>query len=174
MDIGNFFEKNLKQENNSKNNFISNFLSALQNSLENNNSKIEGHIFVVNDVNDDKLSVIDIDNGKEFDIFKSEMSENDFYSLNLGSRITVENGKYLPFTGEFEIKNKSVAAQLEDLFFCLDEERNATYSVTEISDDKIFLTNTQEGGHFSIPKQIYPDFKVGDLVKNENGKYVLI
>ena len=173
MNIGDFFERNIKHDSNSKNNFITDFLSVLQNSVENIKSRIDGSVFVVNDINDDKLSVVNIENGEEFDILKLEMSEDDFYSLNLGSGITVENGKYVPFTGELKIENRSVAAKLEDLFLCLEEEKNAVYSVTEICDDKIFLTDTTEGGHFSIPKQKYPDFQVGDLIKNENGKYVL-
>ena len=73
-----------------------------------------------------------------------------------------------------KIENKFVASQLEDIFFCLDQEKNSVYSVTEICDNKIFLTDTKEGGHFSILKEIYPDFKVGDLLKKVDGKYTLI
>ena len=60
------------------------------------------------------------------------------------------------------------------MYFCLEQEKNAVYSVSDVSDEKIYLSNTKEGGYFSIPKEAYPDFKVGDLVKNVNGKYTLI
>ena len=47
------------------------------------------------------------------------------------------------------------------------------FSVKKIDDDKIYLTNIQEGGYFSISKDKYPDFNVGDTLKKEHGKYIL-
>ena len=157
------------------------------------NRLLESSIYVVRDINNEKLSLVDIQSGQDFNIYvvnskdKIEnlhskgilnniytMSKEDLYSLNLGSNITIKDGKCIPYRSEIKIENSEAAAKLEDMYFCLEQEKNAIYSVSEISDEKIYLTDTKEGGHFSIPKEGYPDFKVGDLIKNINGKYTLI
>jgi len=179
-----------------KDNFLSNFINELQNVMK---SFIKGassinvsdnSIYVVRDINDEKLSLINIKNGEEIDISVIDlngdslnskdisdnvyqMSKQDLYSLNLGSNVTLKNGKCTPYYDKIKIENPVAAAKLEDMYFCLEQEKNAIYSVTEVSEDKIYLTDTEEGGYFSIPKAAYPDFKVGDLVKNINGKYSL-
>ena len=139
------------------------------------------------------MSLINIDDGNEFDIYITDskdkleelhtrgifdniykMSKEDLYSLNLGSNLTFKNGQFMPYRGNIEIKNSKAAAILEDMYFCLEQEKEAIFSVSDISDGKIYLTNTKEGGYFSIPQSGYPDFKIGDLVKNINEKYTLI
>ena len=199
-DFNSSLNKSELKKNNSGN-FLSDFTEELQNVFDNflknlssiNLNKLENSIYVVRDINDTKLSVVNIENGKESDIYiayseeqKQElqndhvasniykMSKEDFYSLNLGSNIEIKNSSCTPYHGEVKIENPEAAAKLEDMYFCLEQEKYAIYSVSDISDDKIYLTDTKEGGYFSIPKEAYPDFKVGDLIKNNNGKYTLI
>lgn len=190
MNIGHF--NFLNNNNNSNGDFITEFLESLkkllQKSLHSNNSEIlnallPDTIYAITDIEDKKLSLIDIHNGIQTDInidFTNKnntfytISKEDFSTLDLGKFVTVKNNSIIPFTDDVKIENKFVASQLEDIFFCLDQEKNSVYSVTEICDNKIFLTDTKEGGHFSILKEIYPDFKVGDLLKKVDGKYTLI
>lgn len=205
MNIGNFnsLEEKLEQDNNNNksNDLISVFIKELgkvvenlvnQGNLKDFNKLEEGTIYVVRDINDEKLSLVNIDNGKEFDIYAVssekeieklndagifnniyQISKEDLYSLNLGSGITVKNYNCILYDSEIKIesiKNPEALSKLENMYFCLEDEKGTTYSVSEISNDKIYLTDTKEGGYFSIPKDKYPDFKVGDFVKNENGK----
>lgn len=190
MNIGNF---NLLNNNKDKgHNLISEFLESLKEAVQEfsnfNNGKLlktisENSIYVITDINDKKLSLIDINNGQEVQISASFTNSNentyniqkeDFCHLDLGKFLTIKNNSINLLNDNIEIENKSVAAKLEDMYFCLEQEKDAIFSVTEISDDKIFLTNTQEGGHFSILKEIYPDFKIGDILKKVDGKYILI
>ena len=175
MNIENF-NHNLENNNNNSKNFITNFIKELGNALEKliepQKSLSEDTIFVVRDINDKCLTVVNIENGNEFEI-SDNISKEVIDNLSLGSALTFKDGKYIPYNKEFKIKNSEAMAKLDDMYFCLEDEKNAVYSVKEISQDKIYLTNVKEGGFFSIPKSKYPDFKLGDLVKNENGKYVL-
>jgi hypothetical protein len=190
MDIGNFnFLNNNKDKSD---NLINKFLKSLQEAVQDfsnfNNSKplnniSENSIYVITDINDKKLSLTDIGNGEEIEISVSftvsnqntyNMQKEDFCHLDLGRFLTIKNNYINILNDSIEIENKSVAAKLKDMYFCIEQEKDAVFSVTEISEDKIFLTNTQEGGHFSILKEIYPDFKIGDLLKKVDGKYILI
>jgi len=196
MNLDNF--NPLDKDDKTKDNFFTNLIENLQQTIStfiknNSNGILENSIYVVRDINNEKLSLVDIENGKDFDIYVVssseqisklneqgiydniyEMSKDDLYSLNLGSNIQFNAGKFKPYYDKVEIKNPEASAKLEDMYFCLEQEKNATFSVSKVSDDKVFLTNTTEGGLFSIPQEKYPDFKVGDLVKYIDGKYVLI
>ncbi|MCI8309130.1 MAG: hypothetical protein HFJ45_02740 [Clostridia bacterium] len=72
------------------------------------------------------------------------------------------------------IKNSDVKCKLEDMYFQINNTSNSIYKIVNITDERIFLTDTKEGGNFSISKEIYPDFNKGDLLKKENGKYLKI
>lgn len=190
MDIGHF--NFLNNNKNTNDNFITEFLDSLKKAVEkfsnSDNTQISNNlsvdsIYVITDINDKKLSLTDINNGQETDIYVNftnpdentyHISKEDFSYLDLGKFLTIENNSINLLNDNVKIENKFVAAKLEDMFFCLEQEKHAVYSVTEISDDKIFLTDTKEGGHFSIPKEIYPNFKTGDLLKKVDGKYILI
>lgn len=189
MDIGHF---NFLNNNNTNDNFITEFLKSLKIAIQSfsnyNNTQIsinlsEDSIYVITDINDKQLSLTDIGNGQETNICVNfaelndgdyHISKEDFCILDLGKFLTIKNNSVIPLNNNVKIENESVAAKLEDMFFCLEQEKDAIYSITEISDDKIFLTDTKEGGHFSIPKEIYPDFKTGDLLKKVDGKYILL
>ena len=198
MNLNNF--NSLNNNNEPKNNFLNTLLNTLQDALENftknsNSSTVdlENSICVITDINDEKLSLVNIDTGEDFNIHISsstneleqlrnqgvsdniyEISKEDLYSLNLGSNIILKNGQCYLYQDNIEITNQEALAKLEDLYFCLEQEKNAEYLVSNITDGKIFLTNTKEGGYFSILEEAYPNFKVGDIVKNVNGKYILI
>lgn len=198
MNLNDF--NSLNNNNEPKNNFLGNLIDSLQNTLKNfiknppsSSIDLEESICVITDINDEKLSLVNIENGQDLDIYVSyskdkienlrnqyiadnifEISKEDLYSLNLGSNIILKNGKCLLYQDDIEITNQEAVAKLEDLYFCLEQEKNAEYLVSNISDGKIYLTNTKEGGYFSILKEAYPDFQIGDIVKNVNGKYILI
>ena len=202
MRFDNFNSLEHIKNNETKDNFFTNFLKELQNVISNFSKASfvptskplpEDTIYVIRDINDTNLSLVNTNTGEEVDIrvvdskqkidkskdsefFSNiyEISKEDLYNLNLGSNITLKNGKCIPYYGKVEIKNSEAANKLEDMYFCIEQEKNSTYSVSSISDTKIYLTDIKEGGYFSIPQEAYPDFKVGDLVKNINGKYTLI
>lgn len=193
LDDLNSLEHNKKQDD-----FLSSFMQELQNIVSNfikntSSHALENTIYVVRDINDEKLSLVNVDDGQEIDIYAAcskdkieslhskgisnniyEISKEDFYSLNLGSNITIKDRKCIPYSGEIKIKSPVAAAKLEDMYFCLEQEKDAQYLVSEISDEKIYLSDIKEGGYFSIPKEPYPDFKVGNIVKKIDGKYTLI
>ena len=162
------------------NNLINTLQDALENFIKASNSStvtLENSICVITDINDEKLSLVNIDTGEDFSIHISsstDESKEDLYSLNLGSNIILKNGQCCLYQDDINITNKEALAKLENLYFCLEQEKNAEYLVSNITDGKIFLTNTKEGGYFSILEEAYPNFKVGDIIKNVNGKYILI
>lgn len=193
MDLDKF--NSLNNTNEPKNNFFDNVIKNFQNVLEGfiKNPISSDSICVITDINDEKLSLVNIDTGEDFDIYISSstdtldklhkqgisdniytISKEDLYSLNLGSNIILKNAQCHFYQDNIEITNKDALAKLEDLYFCLEQEKNAEYLISNINNGKIFLTNTKEGGCFSILQEAYPNFKIGDIVKNVNGKYVLI
>ena len=170
MKLSDFLERNLTNSTKA-NELVSGFIQELQNHLENSELNIEdGSKFVVTDINDNMVSLVDISNGNE--IKTSGFSKDVLTDLDLGSNVIFENNRFV-LTGErFEITNLEAKAKLDDLYFNLEEE-GSLFSVKKIDRDKIYLTNLEEGGYFSISKEKYPDFKVGDILKKENGKYNL-
>lgn len=171
MKLSDFLEKNLINSTKT-NDLVSGFIKELQNHLEKNNLNIgNGSKFVVSDINDDIVSLIDISNGNE--IKTSNFTKDDLNNIDLGANIIFENNKFVITDEKFEITNLDAKAKLDDLYFNLEDEEGSLFSVKKIDDDKIYLTNTQEGGYFSISKEKYPEFKVGDILRKENGKYNL-
>lgn len=172
-------ETNLEnnKEEGRENDFISKFIKELGQELQkfinknDNKELVEGTKYVVRDMNDEKASLVNIENGDEIDINAKLISKED---IDLGSAIIVKDGKYEPYDGEIQIKNKEAYAKLEEMYFNIEQEKGAVYSVSNITEEKIFLTDTKEGGYFSIPRNKYPNFKEGDLVKKEKGKYILV
>lgn len=173
---------NLKDiEPKKSNNFISSFINELSKALEKNTSSDittsmnlqEGSIYVVRDFNDDQFSLVNASNGEECTIDSSvlQISKNDFYSLDLGSNLIFQDGKFSVYNGELSLCNKA-ANILEDMYFSIEQDKNSTFIVDKITDKKIFLTYSDGSGYFSIYKEAYPDFQIGDSLKKENGKYV--
>ncbi len=171
MKLSDFLERNLNSVNKT-NDFVTSFINELQNHLANSELNIkDGSKFVVTDINGETVSLVDISNGNELKV--STFEKETLNNIDLGSNIIFENNKFILTDEKFEITNLNAKAKLDDLYFNLEDEEGSLFSVKEIKDDKIYLTNTQEGGYFSISKEKYPDFKVGDILKKENGKYIL-
>ena len=140
--------------------------------LENAELNIEnGSKFVVTDINDDTVSLVNIENGDE--LKTSNFRKDDLINLDLGSNVIFKDNRFSLTNEEFEITNLNAKSKLDDLFFNIDEEEGSLFSIKKIDDDKIYLANIQEGGYFSISKDKYPDFNVGDTLKKEHGKYIL-
>ena len=171
MKLSDFLERNLTNSTKA-NELVSDFIKELQNHLENSELNIEdGSKFVVTDINDNMVSLVDISNGNE--IKTSGFRKAVLTNLDLGSNVIFENNRFVLTDERFEITNLKAKAKLDDLYFNLEEEEGSLFSVKKIDRDKIYLTNLEEGGYFSISKEKYPDFKVGDILKKENGKYNL-
>ena len=163
MNLSEFLEKKLS-DSNKTNNLVSDFIKDLQNHLENAELNIEnGSKFVVTDINDDTVSLVNIENGDE--LKTSNFRKDDLINLDLGSNVIFKDNRFSLTNEEFEITNLNAKSKLDDLFFNIDEEEGSLFSVKKIDNDKIYLTNIQEGGYFSISKDKYPDFNVGDTVK---------
>lgn len=170
MNIGNF-NKNL--EKGEAANFISNFLKELSNHLNKNNKannnqeKIEafknrveeirekikeknksqvleeGKVYVINDINNNEIGVVDIEDGYEFNIYistESEVEQNlnhnvdvrktyrmdkeEFVNIGLGKNITMKGGKCEIYEGKIEIKNADAYDTLQNLYFNLEQEKD--------------------------------------------------
>ena len=172
----NFFEKN-----SNKNEDISD---------KNRNTSIleEDKIYVVSNIEDNSINVVDIENGNEVKINVLTSDENmlnssndyymdrlDFLNLNLTDNVVAKNNKLCINFDKIEIKNELAWCLLEDLYCEEMETEGQQYKVVEITDNKIFLTNADDsGGYFSIYKELYPDFEVGDIVEKNNKKYYRI
>lgn len=189
--------KNLEREkiNEQKAKEMQEFINQLEEFVNNNNplrNKVEECICVVKDRNDEKLTVVNISSGEELDIFvvKSkedevklnqanitnklyEVSEKDFYHIDLGDNISLKDDHCKLYNERIEITNKEAFAKLEELYFNLKEEEGQIFTVDKITDEKIYLKG-EEGGYFSLYKQAYPDLKEGSKLKKENGKYINI
>ena len=140
---------------------------------------------------DEKITLLNIENGKEFDIYIStsenilnslheqdiysniyEMNKNDFYNLDLGSKLIMKNGNYEIYNGEIDIKDDEAWYKLNELYGNLRDDENKIFVVKDVTDRKVYLTYGDGGGFISRYKEAYPDFKVGDLVKRVNGKFI--
>lgn len=168
---------------------VEQFINMLEEHINNKENIKEQNICVVKDRNDEKLTLVNISNGVEYDIFivKSNAeiaklnfrnifdniyitSEKSFYNIDLGTNVIFRGNSCEIYDGSVEIKNEKAKANLEELFFNLNEEEGTQYTVDKIKDDKVYLKG-EDGGYFSIYKQAYPDFKQGDKIIRENRKY---
>lgn len=161
------------------------------NPIRNNNIEKNEGICVVKDRNNEKLTLVDISNGDEFDIFitKSpknfekinnemvekiyETSEDSFYNIDLGTNVILKDKNCEIYEKDINITNKTAINKLEELYFNLNEEEGNKYIVYKIEDDKIYLKG-DEGGYFSVYKQSYPEFKENDRVIRKNKRYMKI
>lgn len=185
-----------KNEEKSNTNSIEEFEKKLNQAKENrqeiNRSKeiSENDICVVYGINDNKLTLINTENGKEFDIYVTtsqedrkkleekdinnicQMNKNDFYNIDLGSKLIVKNNKFEIYNGELNIKDQEAFSKLDEMYSAIKEDENKNFIVKEITDEKIYLTYENGEGNISIYKELYPEFKIGDIVKKQEGKYI--
>ena len=185
-----------KEKQSSREKEMETFINQLEefikdnNPIRNNLEKDES-ICVVKDRKNERLTLVNISNGDEFDIFiaKSQKdfedlknnkifeniygtSEKSFYNIDLGTNIILKDGNCEIYNKEITIKNKTAMNRLEELYFNLNEEEGIKYIVDKIENDKIYLKG-EDGGYFSIYKQAYPEFKENDKVIRKNRKYIL-
>lgn len=158
-----------------------------------NNSLEPNKIYVISDITDNKLCVVDISTGVEhtlyvltgdenLDVYTSNdygpyynMDELSFMNLNLTDAVELKNGALTFYKENFEITNSDAWSLLVDLYDLENESEGQEYKVVDISDFKVFLTNADDsGGYFSIYRELYPDFKIGDIVKKVDKKYVAV
>lgn len=212
--------KNLNS-NNSFSNFVNNFINELSNYLQNlkdkeqNNQSVdsvykemqeyydererimnttnleEDKTYVVSDIRDNAIKVVDIENGNEIKVYISTDSEtldklnsngiydriyqidkSEFLNLNLTDNIIMKDNKLYSNSEKIEIKNNLAWRLLSDLYMGERETDGQRYEVADIKENKVYLTNADgTGGYFSIHKELYPDFEVGDIVQKNNRKY---
>lgn len=151
----------------------------------------ENRTYVVSGIRDNTIKVVDIENGNEIKVYIStdsetleklnsngiydriyEMDKSEFLNLNLTDNIIMKDNKLYSNSEEIEIKNNLAWRLLADLYTGEKETEGKQYKVAEITENKVYLTNADgTGGYFSIYKELYPDFEVGDIVQKNNRKY---
>ena len=186
-----FNKKNSNEPNDGK---IGEILNEVKEKLENDknvkNGK-ESDIFVVSDISDNKITIVDPKSGKEKEYllkikgleFKNkensknlevvEMEKSDFLNLNITDNVKISDGKCIVTNEQIKIENENAMEILSDLYMNEKEMEGQEFKICEEKENKLFLTNNDgTGGYFSIYKEAYPDFKVGDVVKRVNKKYI--
>jgi len=169
-------------------------IEAIKNKTkELNNSQVleEGKIYAIQGISNEKLQVVDIKDGYNFDVYISineetlkelndkgitnkiyEMSKENFYTLEQGDNIAIENGKCVPYEGEIKITNDKAREILDELYFNLKNEEGRNYIFTDIKDEKIYMQDTEYSVEYQVYKEVYPDWKIGDVITRQNGKYI--
>ena len=137
------------------------------------------------------IKVVDIENGNEIKIYvttdneslkrlKNEgiynkiyaMDKSAFLNLNLTDNIIMKDNKLYSNSEKIEIKNNLAWRLLSDLYMGEIETEGKQYKVEEIKDNEVYLTNADGTvRYFTIHRELYPDFKVGDTVQKNNRKY---
>lgn len=151
----------------------------------------EDKTYVVSGIRDNAIKVVDIENGNEIKVYISTDSEtldklnsngiydriyqidkSEFLNLNLTDNIIMKDYKLYSNSEKIEIKNNLAWRLLSDLYMGERETDGQRYEVADIKENKVYLTNADgTGGYFSIHKELYPDFEVGDIVQKNNRKY---
>lgn len=151
----------------------------------------EDKTYVVSGIRDNAIKVVDIENGNEIKVYISTDSEtldklnsngiydriyqidkSEFLNLNLTDNIIMKDNKLYSNSEKIEIKNNLAWRHLSDLYMGERETEGMRYKVAEVKENKVYLTNADgSGGYFSIHKELYPDFEVGDIVQKNNRKY---
>ncbi len=151
----------------------------------------EDKTYVVSGIRDNSIKVVDIENGNEIKVYISTDSETldklnrngiynriykmdkyEFLNLNLTDNIIIKDDKLYSNSEKIEIKNNLAWRLLSDLYMGERETERQRYEVADIKENKVYLTNADgSGGYFSIHKELYPDFEVGDIVQKNNRKY---
>lgn len=151
----------------------------------------EDKTYVVSDISDNSINVVDIENGDEIKIYIStdddtmkklnddgifdkiyKIDKTEFLKLNLTDNIVMKQNKLYSNSNKIEIKNNLAWRILSDLYMGERETEGKQYIVTDIKGKKVYLTNADgTGSYFSIHKELYPDFEIGDIVIKNNREY---
>jgi len=176
-------------------------LNEIDNTNELKNLKF-GDICVVNQVLDERVSFIDTENGKYFDVFfakdsdtyndlvKSGISkdkiqiieEDEFYDIQFGDKFIINSNNELErYSGDLDIDNLKLRSDsTTDAWYDLDSIENTLknqegkeYVVKEITDDKIIMTNLEGEGHIETYLKLNPEVKVGDILVRTGREYCI-
>ena len=169
-------------------NFISNFINELAKTL---NKERNMNIGVVYGLENEKITLLNPENGKEEDVYIYtsnetleklhnqgiyeniyKMNKLDFYNIYSGQKVQLNGDKCELYNGEIDVKSDEAWYKLDDLYGVLRDNENTNFIVQKITDDKIYLTHENGSGSIYTYKELYPDFNVGDIVKRVNGKYI--
>ena len=190
-ELSNYLQNNMNNSNISK---LNEEMQQYYNKKEEimNTTKLEEEkTYVVSGIRDNEIKVVDIDNGNEIKIYVSTdketlkklnkegiydriytMDKSDFLNLDLTDNIIMKENKLYSNSEKIEIKNSLAWQLLSDLYMEEKETEGKQYEVLQIKDNKVYLTNADgTGGYFSIYQELYPNFKVGDIVQKNNRKY---
>ena len=190
-ELSNYLQNNMNNSNISK---LNEEMQQYYNKKEEimNTTKLEEEkTYVVSGIRDNEIKVVDIDNGNEIKIYVSTdketlkrlnkegiydriytMDKSDFLNLDLTDNIIMKENKLYSNSEKIEIKNSLAWQLLSDLYMEEKETEGKQYEVLQIKDNKVYLTNADgTGGYFSIYQELYPNFKVGDIVQKNNKKY---
>lgn len=194
-ELSNYLQNNKQPNmNNGKSNIFDKEIQEFNGERErmmNTTDLEEGKNYVVSGIRDNSINVVDIENGNEIKVYIStsnktlkelnsngiydriyEMDKSEFLDLNLTDNITMKNNQLYSNTNKIEIKNNLAWRLLSDLYAGERETEGKKYEVAEIKENKVYLTNADgSGGYFSINKELYPDFEIGDIVQKSNRKY---
>lgn len=202
MELGDFknLGKNIL-ESDTINNIVTSFIKELSDFLEKSKTKgttennilniEEGEINFIGDISNEKVELLNPDTGEQKNVYiaiseevkqnltskgiKSdiyEMDKMDFYDLSIGDKVIMNNGKFKEYNEEIEIKDDKIWFVINDIKSSLNKFENLNFIVEKIDTDKIYLSVEGHDGHAKEYRELYPDFKVGDIVKRVNGKYI--
>ena len=118
------------------------------------------NIGVVYGLDNEKITLLNPENGKEEDIYiyttENEleklhnhgiyeniykMNKLDFYNLYSGQKVQLNGDKCELYNGEIDIKSDDAWYKLDDLYGVLRDNENTNFVVQKITDDKIYLTH---------------------------------
>ena len=100
-----------------------------------------------------------------------EMDKGTFHKLDFGDKLIMKNGNFEIYNDEVEIKDDKTWFLLDDMNGQRKKYDNTNFIVKEDQGEKFLLTHENGKGHIYIYKDIYPDFKVNDIVTRVDGKY---
>lgn len=188
-------------QNNTFNSMINSFIKELSDSLEknnkmkaNNNNQIlnfqEGEINFVYGLHDENVVLLNPDTGEQKSIYIAtsnevkeklnsqgiynniyEMDRQTFYDLDFGNKLIMKNCNFEVYNGEVEIKDDKTWFILDDMNGQRKKYDNTNFVVKEDQGEKLLLTHENGKGHIYIYKDVYPDFKVNDILTRVDGKY---
>lgn len=96
----------------------------------------------------------------------------DFYNLSIGDKVIMKNGKFKEYNDEIEIKDDKIWYVINDIKSALAKCENLDFTVEKITDNKIYLSLDGKKDYVRVYRELYPDFKIGDVVTRINGEYI--
>ena len=163
--------------------------SNISNSINLNNIE-EAEVNFVYGLRDENIVLLNPDTGEQKNIYIAtsnqeketlnskgiydniyEMDKNTFHNLDFGDKLIMKKGKLEIYNGEVEIKDDKTWFILDDMNGQRKKYDNTNFVVKEDLGEKLLLTHENGKGHIYIYKDVYPDFKVNDILTRVDGKY---